>query len=184
MENYTKSIIDFLKLQPRYLLPIIIGCSTILFIPEQYARLFGLAETREIYRHWIGLALIISGSIFIIAIATNILNLTRKFFAKKAYKSKLIKKLKNLTEDEKKILRYYFAKETKINVLRQHDGNVSLLEQSNVIHRASKTGSILSGFPFAIDEIALKYLIKNYNLLQGTTNEYITHLDDFDPLYR
>jgi hypothetical protein len=86
----------------------------------------------------------------------------------------IIDKLNSLTEDEKQILRYYIAKDTRTNVLRVDDGVVQGLVAAGIIYRSANVGNILEGFAHNITDLAWDYLYVHRDVLQGTTDLYRT----------
>jgi len=100
-----------------------------------------------------------------------------KSLVRKFTKARL-ERLHRLTEDEKKILRFYIAQQTKTNVLRWDDGVVNGLVAEQIIFQSSEYGSVLDGFPYNITDFAWDYLHKHIYLLDGTTNEYRTDKRD------
>lgn len=83
-------------------------------------------------------------------------------------------RLDSLTEDEKQILRFYIAEQTKSNVLRIDDGIVQGLVSTGIIYRAASVGNMLEGFSYNLSDFAWNYLSVYPHLLEGTTNTYRT----------
>jgi hypothetical protein len=84
-----------------------------------------------------------------------------------------LKRLQRLTENEKQILRYYFAKQTRSNVLRIDDGVVNSLAADGVIFQsANVSGGPGLAFAHNIHEDVWNYILLNPQLLDGTTNTY------------
>jgi len=81
--------------------------------------------------------------------------------------------LHRLTENEKQILRYYFAKQTRSNVLRIDDGVVNSLAADGVIFQSANViGGPGLAFAHNIHEDVWNYILLNPQLLDGTTNTY------------
>jgi len=89
-------------------------------------------------------------------------------------RQRIAHKLSSLTEGEKQILRYYFAKDTRANTLKIDDGVVQGLVANRIIYRSASMGSILDGFAHNITDAAWNYICANPEVLQGTTNTYRT----------
>jgi hypothetical protein len=102
------------------------------------------------------------------------LGLITKWKNKRAVFNHITARLNRLTEDEKQILRYYFAKQTRANNLRVDDGTVQGLVADGIIYRSASLGTMYGGFAHNISDIAWDYLIMNPNLLEGETNFYRT----------
>ena len=71
-------------------------------------------------------------------------------------------------------MRYYFAKETRANMLKINDGVVQGLVANRIIYRSASTGSLVEGFAHNITDAAWDYIHANPEVLQGTTNTYRT----------
>lgn len=93
---------------------------------------------------------------------------------KKARQKGIVNRLENLTEAEKQILRYYFANNTRGNILRIENGDVQALTLAGIIFRSSSLGSVLEGFAHNITEFAWDYILQDPHVLEGTTNTYYT----------
>ena len=90
--------------------------------------------------------------------------------ALKELKKTSLARLHRLTEDEKQILRFYFAKGTKANVLRFDDGVVQGLASAGIIYMSAPIGNMFEGFAYNISDFAWDYLHEHKELLAGTTN--------------
>ncbi|MGJ3243264.1 MAG: superinfection exclusion B family protein [Opitutales bacterium] len=167
-----KSILEFLKLTPRYLMAVSIFCAVLLFSPKEFLDQIGAFEFTENYRSWIGLAFLGSLCISIVGIGSGILGWIKSFRYRRKVKKRIVEKLHRLTENEKQILRYYIAKQTKSNMLRTENGVVKGLEASHIIYRAATLGNVLEGFAHNISEVAWDYLNENQALLLGDTDFY------------
>jgi len=71
-------------------------------------------------------------------------------------------------------LRYYFAKNTRANMLKINDGVVQGLVADHIIYRSASMGDILEGFAHNITDFVWDYIHTNPKVLQGTTNFYRT----------
>jgi len=80
------------------------------------------------------------------------------------YRSK--RRLKDLTKEEKKLLRDYIFKDTRTQYLRDEDGVVKGLEYEKIIYPATNVGSILEGFAYNIQQWAWEYLKRHPELLK------------------
>lgn len=174
MADYIKSALELLKLAPRYLIAIGIAASFLLFGSEQFLTRLGLKKFTEDYRAWLGLAFVSTVSLFAIYLAGEVVT----FFGRKIRKRKFLKgvteRLQRMTEDEKQILRFYFVKNTRSNVLRVDDGVVQGLISDGIIYRSASMGNILEGFAHNISDFAWDYIHSNPGLLVGSTNTYRT----------
>ena len=169
-----EQIIQALKLAPRYLIAIGIFCGVLLFIEEQLAKTLGVFQFTQDNRQWIGIAFIASVSLVAIDCGIKIFAVVSDFFGDIKFKKSLMQSLNTLTEEEKQILRYYLAKQSKTNTLRTDDGIVNALAAKGVIYRSASHGTLLEGFSHNINDLAWDYLNENPGVLDGTTNTYRT----------
>ena len=104
-----KALIDVLKLAPRYLAAVALIAGALIFLPGSWLDLLGLQDFSTRHRSWLGLAFIVSIGICIVALASWAIDLVLGAFRKLRVRRFIVDKLNRLTEDEKQILRYYFA---------------------------------------------------------------------------
>lgn len=172
--DLAKSSLEFLKLAPRYLLAVAIVAGTLLFSPVEWLEKIGLQAIAMEYRQWLGLSFLVSATLWAVGIALSAWNaLTRKFF-RRSVRQHVMRRLASLTEDEKQILRYYLAKNTRANMLKVDDGVVQGLVADRIIYRSASMGHLLEGFAHNITDFAWDYLHANPELLNGSTNFYRT----------
>jgi len=178
MSDIAKFVLDFLKLAPRYLVAVAIICGVLLFCGDALLDLVGVRKFAQDNRQWIGLVFIATTTLFCVDRAIEIKRVVgkRKAIAKRS--EKRLKRLHSLTEDEKQILRYYFAKQTRSNSLRIDDGVVQGLVAAGIIYRSASVGDLLEGFAYNISDFAWDYLHEHLDLLKGTTNTYRTDADE------
>jgi len=172
--DWSKGILEFLKLTPKNVLPLTIISSFFLFAPKSWLNTLSILEIQQEYQITIGLVFLFSIAILITHLIFGFLNKVKNIWFKRQVKLIIIKQLHQLTEDEKQILRYYIAENTRANTLRYDDGIVKGLEKNFIIYRSSNLGNMVEGFPYNISDIAWDYLHENYNLLEGSTNTYRT----------
>jgi hypothetical protein len=112
------------------------------------------------------------GLIFVVGMSYVSTEVFRKiwlaYVVRKARRN-IVKRLHELTEDEKAILRYYVLNQTKTNVLRYHDGVVQGLATAGIIYLASSTGSLIQGIAYNISQVAWDCLNKDKRLLDGAS---------------
>lgn len=168
MVDLLKVALDALKLGTGSLLAIALVCGILVLGPAQLLELVGVAQLAQDYRPWLGLALVVSGVLLLL----RALALVGQGWRRHRGKRKLRQRLRRLTEDEKQILRFYVARQTRTNYLRFGDGVVRGLEAEGIIYRASTIGSLDAGFAYNIGEVAWDCLNEDHSLLQGVTNLY------------
>ena len=172
MADYVKSALELLKLAPRYLIAIGVAAAFLLFGSEPFLTRLGLKKFTEDYRAWLGLAFVSTISLFAIYIAGEIVAFFGRKIRKRKFQKSVAERLQRMTEDEKQILRFYVAKNTRSNVLRVDDGVVQGLIADGIIFRSASLGNMLEGFAHNISDFAWDYIHSNPGLLAGTTNTY------------
>nr|DAL55178.1 MAG TPA_asm: Super-infection exclusion protein B [Caudoviricetes sp.] len=163
------SVSDFLnilKLPFKYLVAILLILSFLLFAPSSYIANLGINELINEYRTYIGLAFICD----LFFILVDVLSLLMKYLRalKKYYSITFIgkRKIKQLTPEEKSILRYYIQEQTRTQTLPFNDGVVAELSNLAIIYRASSLSLGGVEFDYNLNDWAWKYLNKNKDLLK------------------
>ena len=133
MAEIIKAILEVLKLAPRYLGALAIAAAIILFAPASFLKQLGVYDFANNNRNWIGLTFLGSAVLFAIDRLIASVGWFRRKRNSNVRKLHQLKRLHNLTEDEKQILRYYVAKGTKTNYLRYDDGVVQGLADELVV---------------------------------------------------
>ncbi|GLQ88580.1 superinfection exclusion B family protein [Dyella flagellata] len=173
-------ILDFIKLSPRYLAAIALITGAMIFLPESALTRLGIARIAGDYKGWLGIGFLASAALLSVSLATIILGKLTQGLASRQRKEHIEERLRSLTEAEKQILRYYFAKRTRSNRLRIDDGTVRGLVFSGIIFRSTDVGNILSGFDHNISDTALNYICDHPEVLNGETNSYRTDRSQWD----
>jgi hypothetical protein len=169
-----KTLLEFLKLAPRFLVAAGLASGFLLFASDQFLKRIGLTEFVQKYRFALGLTLVISTALICVYVALSLLGSIRKSWRQRRFHKRIITRLHNLTEDEKQILRYYIFNNTRANMLRIENGVVQGLAGDGIIYQSASMGSILEGFAHNIGDLAWDYLHLHPELLHGTTNFYRT----------
>ena len=168
----TKSILEFLKLAPRYLLTIALITGLLLFLPHQHLESAGVKTFVDLNREWIGLTFFASVCIWGVAVLWDIWNWLQRIWLTRKIHRLITKKLESMTEDEKQILRYYFAKNTHANKLKIDDGVVQELVAHHIIYRSAQMSSYGTRFAHNITDFAWNYIHANPYVLDGSTKTY------------
>lgn len=168
------SFLEFLKLAPRYLVAVAIVTGVLLFFPASWLEKISLYGFANDYRQWLGFAFLISTTLWVVTIALSTWEAIAGKLLQRSVRQHVIRRLTSLTEDEKQILRYYLAKNTRANMLKVDDGVVQGLVVDRIIYRSTSMGNILEGFAHNITDFAWDHLHANPKLLNGTTNLYRT----------
>jgi len=167
MFDFSK-ITDWIKLSPFYLLALSLLTGILLFSPEEYLQTLGLTPLLGNYKIWIGLIFLFS-TVFLV---THLLNLLVSPLQTKIKEYQLLrkrkKKLEDLSQEEKEILKAFISEETKTCPLSSRSGIVNGLAAKKIITRASNIG--YAGYSFTFDynirPWAWKYLNENPELLE------------------
>ena len=172
--EFAKSAFEFLKLSPRYLFSVAIISGALLFFSERWLERIGLDNFAKTNRQWLGLTFLVSTILWFVSIISNCWAWVRDKLFQHRVEQSIINKLNNLTEDEKQILRYYLAKNTRANMLKVDDGVVQGLVSDSIIYCSASMGNILEGFAHNITDFVWVYIHANPHVLEGTTNFYRT----------
>lgn len=165
-----KTLLEFTKLAPRFIFALGIAAGTLLFVSDKFLKRIGLTEFVQKYRFALGLVLIVSAALLIVYTALSVIGAIQRRWRKRGYHKHIVKRLQRLTEDEKQILRYYLAYNTRANTLMYDDGVVQGLVSDRIIYQSASIGNILEGFAHNISDFAWEYLHAHPDLLSGTTN--------------
>ncbi|MGD0200137.1 MAG: superinfection exclusion B family protein [Bryobacteraceae bacterium] len=174
LSEMAKTLLEFLKLAPRFLTALGFAAGLLLFSNEHFLNRIGLAEFVQKYRFVLGLTLVISVALLAVHVTLFVLRGVRRWWTRRGIDRRVIARLHNLTEDEKQILRYYLVKDTRANMLRVENGVVQELASEGIIYRSASMGNMLEGFAHNISDLAWDYLHLHPELLDGTTNLYHT----------
>jgi hypothetical protein len=174
LADITKSLLEFLKLAPRYLVAIAIVCALLLFASSNLQQTLGITNFVNSYRQWIGFSLISSLSVWIVVIGASVQEWVKHLWQVKRLQKRITKRLERLTELEKQILRYYFVKNTRGNKLRIQNGDVQALTRAGIIFQSASLGSVLEGFAHNISDFAWDYIQTNPHVLEGSSSTYFT----------
>jgi hypothetical protein len=172
--EFTKSALEFIKLAPRYLISVALIAGALLFFPVAWLQRIGLDAFATANRQWLGLTFLVSAVLWGVSAVKICLDWVAQKRFQRRVRHHIAQKLSSLTEDEKQILRYYFAEGTRANTLRVDDGVVQGLVENRIIYRSASVGSLVEGFAHNITDAAWDYIIANPEVLQGTTNTYRT----------
>ena len=178
LDSIITAAVKFFALAPRYLVIIALTSGIVLFFGEGFLKTLGLAEFVQDNRSWLGGAFLVSTSVVVVSGGIWLKDLLLTNYKKKrkieGSKQKIIDRLQRLTEDEKQILRFYFAKNTRSNTLRIDDGVVNGLVAAGIIFQSASMGTLLEGFAHNITDFAWEHIHEHPKLLFGETNTYRT----------
>jgi hypothetical protein len=160
--KYIEKLIELIKLSPKYLTPIFLVSSFILFGNEEILGVFGLFSFRETYKPYIGIICLFSASLILSSILSWLIkkfSLIRRLDLGKNY-------LKNLTPYQKKFLRNYFETESISQNIELCDGEIRELEYFSIIYRSSNVSVEYYEFAYNLTPWARKFLKTNLLLLK------------------
>lgn len=170
ISDLAKSALELIKLSPRYLAAVVLATAALLFLPASSLEHLGLPAFAQTHRQWLGLAFLASSSICCAAVGAVAWNQVDSVYRRRGARKRLIQRLQTLTEDEKEILRYYYAEGTRSNTLKTDDGVVQGLVAVGIIYRSASLGNILEGFAHNISDVAWEYIQSHPDTLVGRTN--------------
>lgn len=157
--------IEFLKLAPKYFLPILILSAIIVFSPIEWLRFLSLEMIGEKYKWFFSILFLISASMFLSGVIIKLYDgyvLKRK---KKNTRNTIKKKLGNLSERQKSILKTLLDGDSRTITLPMNDGEVIELERYYLIYRTSSLSKGLEYFDYCLQPVAEEVIKNNRNLL-------------------
>ncbi len=157
-------LIDWLKLSPKYLVPISLVSGFLLFLPPVALDILGLTQFTGQYRPFIGLVFLISTAILITEITISIQRFLKELNERRAMSARRIKILYNLTDREKEVLQTFVVRKTKTAYFDMSDGVIGGLEAQGVLYKSSNVGNVES-WAYNIQPWAWDYLINNPSLV-------------------
>jgi len=161
-----KDILDWVKLSPKYLFPLALVTTVLLFLPTKYLNIFGVNELVNNYRPWIGIGTLI---LYIMLLGHLLYWLKDIILVKIVGKFEVKtwkKRLKYLSNDEKYILSYYLIHQRKSQNIQAQSGVAGSLMKDNIIYQGSALGNIMDGFAYNLQPWAWKYLNEHNELLE------------------
>lgn len=169
-----KTLLEILKLAPRYLIALGVMAAFLLFAEENSLKFIGVFEFAQNNRSMLGLALVVTVPLFAVSVGADTIIIIKGWWRRRRLYRRIAERLHCLTEDEKQILRFYICENTRANMLRIEDGVVQGLKSDRIIYQSASLGNVLEGFAHNISDFAWDYLHVNPHLLEGTTNTYRT----------
>ncbi len=158
-------LLDWIRLSPKYLLPIAIFTGFPLFAPVEWLDAFGITEMVERYRALFGLAFLASTTLLLSSGLTAIYEYVKQRRNQAQLTKQLQQRLHRLSEPEKEVLRGYIHNESTTRYLPMTDGVVSGLEAKKIIYRSSNVGHI-EEWAYNIQPWAWEYLNSHPELLK------------------
>jgi len=187
-----EAILSWLKLPKNLAWPLTIVSGLLLWGPKAFKIGLGLQPFIDTYRDWIGIVFLFFLVLGLQTIVSFIYEITIEKFREKKRKEEAEKidqitkeergrvaqeieeraerDITSLTSDEKNILRYFLANNTRSQDLNYQNGSVALLTQLSFIHRAANVsyggqkGSF--NFPYNISNWAWDYINSHPEVLE------------------
>ena len=157
-------LVEWIKLSPRYLLPLLLFTGFVLFAPSSVLSAFGLVGFVSDYRPWFGAAFLLSATLLISAAIAACYGRVIRWRRQAQREKYMRRRLHHLSEPEKEILRGYIEWSTRTRYLPMHDGVVGGLEVEHIIFRSSNFGDLAS-WAYNVQPWAWEYLNENPKLL-------------------
>lgn len=165
------NVIDFLKLAPKYFLPLLIFSGIIIFIPYGWLEFLHLDVVVVEYKWIFSLIFIFALSMFGAGLLLKFYDsLTKRINKRKAYKN-MKNKLKNLSETQRRILLNFVEENAKSVPLPIDSGEVNELVNCSIIYRASSISTDVGEheyyFDYCLQPLAEKVIKKNIKILRS-----------------
>ena len=137
MASESNSLVDWVKLTPRYLFPLLLAASLIIFLPESLVQKIGLRETWSNPRFWIGLAFVLASSLLITHGILEAYSFSHRKYVARRNERRRFEYFKHLSPSERKLLRSYVESRTKTRNLPYDEGTVTGLIRVGILYYAS-----------------------------------------------
>ncbi|MEE6367191.1 superinfection exclusion B family protein [Escherichia coli] len=160
-----KDILEILKLPLKYLIAIFLVLASLLFLPNEYIMKLGIEAIVQKYKMLIGLAFLCDALFIITHVLDYLFKFIRAWVKYKSIVREGKKRLSNLTEDEKVILRKFIENGSRTSYLSIRNGNVIELVNSKIIYRSGEVSVYDFNFAYNLNQWAWDHLNKNKKLL-------------------
>ncbi len=159
-------VLQWFKPRPSLYFAVALASGLLLFSPAGLSKVLALDPILQSYGPWVGAAFLLSvallvahGLAWLFTSRSSPLRMWWHFRRRRG-------SLKDLSPEEKEILRLYLTGDTVSHSFEIHDGVVSSLVQKRILWRASEIASSYTTFPFNIQPWARKYLRKRPDVLR------------------
>ena len=163
------SLVEWIKLSPKYLIGIALACGVLLFSPSAWVRFLGLEIFLSATRPWIGIVFIAAIVLLAVNIGSNIWIWVSNYIKNKSQRKRRIERLHKLTTEEKEILLGFILNKTRTQYLAYAGGVVKGLEAEKIIFQSSNVGD-LERWSYNIQPWA-------WNIINGNINDFFTEED-------
>lgn len=174
MEKILEKLIDILELSPRFFfLPIMLVTAFALFAPDTWLDFFAVMTLVSQNRSLLGVAFLVSAIFVLVSAGHSLYSWSKNTIESRQKHTRRLestrKRLHNLTEDEKDLLRRYTQNGTRTQYFPIGDGVVRGLEVAGIIYipGGSMVGSLLTGVAYNLKDVAWDYLQKHPEVLDS-----------------
>jgi hypothetical protein len=158
--------LDWIKLSPRYLLPIALFTGFALFAPSDWLEVFGLADWIERYRPFFGLVCLASTVLLLSSGIMAIYDWGKGRREEAQQMKQMRKSLHELSEPEKEVLREFVHNGTTTEYFRMSDGVVGGLRAKGILYRPTNLSRGHDIFAYNVLPWAWEYLNSHPKLLE------------------
>jgi len=155
-------LVDWIKLSPKYLLPISLVCGFLLLANELLLEKFGLKELVGNLRPWIGIIFLLTTSLIAVDVMYLVAGWIKLAYTNSRKMKFRLNRLKKLTTEEKDILLGYIIQNTRTQFFPINDGVVRGLESESIIYQSSNVGDVDS-WSFNVQPWAWQMVKKHFN---------------------
>ena len=130
--------VEYLKLQPKYILPVFLVCLFVLYAPDSILNILGLDKVLDEYRILPGILFILSFSVLLVHLLLQAYTRIQTQVRLRRETRQRRRALTSLSPAEKALLRQYMEMETKTMSLSIQDGVARGLEAVGILDRVSQ----------------------------------------------
>lgn len=164
-----EQLVEWLKLPTKTLVAIAIASGLLLFAGNTFNEFLGFTVFIESYRPWIGVIFLVFGVLAVVNLTEKCIKKVNRWYLSKKRHSVAIERLKNLTDDEKLVLKPYILDQKRSHRFWIDNGTVVELEKLGIIFRSSGFGEIYGrGFPYNMQPWVWEHLNNNVQFVLTT----------------
>lgn len=153
-------LVEWIKLSPKYLLPISLVSGFLLLANEKLLQSVGLDEFVNVFRAWIGIIFLLASALLVVDVGYGIFTRLSLVYKNLRTRRNRFERLRNSTSEEKDILLSFLLEDTRTQYFAYKDGVVLGLKLEGILYEPSNVGD-LGRWPFNIQPWAWKMLREN-----------------------
>lgn len=157
--------VEWIKLSPRYLLPIVLFTGFILFVPSDALEVFGLATLRKEFAWLFGIFCLASSALLISSGLVFVCEWLYGLWESRSAEKELAQIIRNLSDQEKDVLRQYIEENITTLYFSFNNGVVGGLVAKNILFRSADVG--YGKFPYNVQPWAWEMLKEYPELLDS-----------------